>query len=257
MKGLSIVIPAYNEAPNVASMVREVSDVTQQLAYDCEIIVVNDGSKDSTGKIVSNLMGEISNLRLVEHYPNRGYGGALKAGFAAASFDLITFIPADGQFTFTEIDRLLTFAPAADIVAGYRLARQDNLVRRLNGLAWNTLVRLMFGYLARDVDCGFKLIKREVLDRVPIPSDGAMIDAELLAGAKARGFKVVDVPVTHLPRIAGEATGANISVIVKALRELLDFRMELARELREERLPSGLAPQPQHVEVSGRQRRAH
>jgi hypothetical protein len=122
---------------------------------------------------------------------------------------------------------------------------------------WNTLVRLMFGYLARDVDCGFKLIRREVLDRVPIPSDGAMIDTELLAGAKARGFRIVDVPVTHLPRVAGEATGANISVIVRALKELLDFRMELGREMREEGLPSGRAPQPQHVEVSGRQGRTH
>ncbi len=232
MEGLSIVIPAHNEEPNVEATIREVSDVAQQLGIDYEILVVNDGSTDATGDIVKALIAEIPHLELVEHYPNRGYGGALKAGFAVASKELITFVPADGQFTFTEVGRFLKMIGAADIVCGFRAARQDNLLRRLNGWGWNCTVRLMFGYLARDVDCGFKMLRRGVLDRVPLPSDGAMIDTELLAGARARGFRVAEVPVTHLPRIAGEATGANPKVILKAFRELLSFRVRLNEEMR-------------------------
>jgi glycosyltransferase involved in cell wall biosynthesis len=237
MDSLSIVLPAYNEEQNVAAAVAAVSEVAQTLDREYEILVVNDGSKDNTGQIVRDLEPQVPGLRLVEHYPNRGYGGALKAGFAAAKGALIAFVPADNQFVFGEVRELLEKLEQkeADIVCGYRHDRQDPLIRRLNALGWNTVVRLLFGYLSRDIDCGFKLFRREVLDRVHIESDGAMVDTEFLAGAKARGMRIAEAPVTHLPRTAGEPTGANLAVIVKAFRDLLRFRFRLTRELREQR----------------------
>jgi len=235
MSSLSIVLPAYNEEANVAMAVEQVSGVAQQLGMDYEIILVNDGSTDRTGEIGHELMQRVPNFRLVEHYPNRGYGGSLKAGFAAATKDLIAFLPADNQFDFSEITRLLERLDEADIVSGYRAKRQDPFVRRLNAFGWNMVVRLLFGYLCHDIDCGFKLFRRGILDHVHIVSDGAMIDTELLAGARARGLRIAEVPVTHLPRAAGEATGANLKVIVKAFRDLVRFRRRLSRELREER----------------------
>ena len=235
MSSLSIVLPAYNEETNVASAVEQVSAVAQQLGMEYEIILVNDGSADRTGEIGRELMERVPHFRLVEHYPNRGYGGSLKAGFAAATKDLIAFVPADNQFDFGEIHLLLDALDGADIVSGYRAKREDHFVRRLNALGWNTLVRVLFGYLCHDIDCGFKLFQREVLDHVTITSDGAMIDTELLAGARARGFRIAEVPVTHLPRVGGEATGANFKVIAKAFRDLARFRRRLSRELRQER----------------------
>jgi len=237
MKSLSVVLPAYNEEENAERAVEHVSAVAQTLDRDYEIILVNDGSADRTGEIGRELESRIPHFRLVEHYPNRGYGGALKAGFAAATKDLIAFYPADAQFDFGEIDRMLkpVEEDGAGIVCGYRVNRQDSFIRKLNGLGWNMVVRLLFGYLCRDIDCGFKLFKREILDDVHIVSDGAMIDTEFLAGAKARGYRIVEVPLTHLPRGAGEATGANLAVIVKAFRDLSRFRSRLSRELREER----------------------
>ena len=236
MDSLSIVLPAYNEAENVEQAVSHVSEGAQTLDRDYEIILVNDGSTDRTGEIGRQLEKEVPNFRLVEHYPNRGYGGALKAGFEAAEKELIAFYPGDAQFNFGEITRLLERLEEkdADIVCGYRVDRQDTAIRRLNAWGWNSVVRLLFGYLCRDIDCGFKLFRREVLDHVNIVSDGAMIDTELLAGAKARGFRIVEAPLTHLPREAGEATGANVVVIVKAFRDLIRFRLRLSRELREE-----------------------
>jgi glycosyltransferase involved in cell wall biosynthesis len=235
MPSLSIVLPAYNEEENVAGAIEEVSTVAQQLGMDYEIILVNDGSTDRTGEIARELEQRIPNFRLVEHYPNRGYGGSLKAGFTAATKGLIAFTPADKQFVFGEITRFLAKIDQADIVSGYRANRQDPLIRKFNALGWNMTVRLLFGYLCRDIDCGFKLFRREILEHVTLISDGAMIDTEFLAGAKARGYRIAEVPVTHLPRVAGHPTGANVKVIVKAFRDLARFRLRLSRELRAER----------------------
>jgi len=229
------VIPAYNEEASVGRVVQEVSRVAGALDLDHEIVVVNDGSRDRTGQIVRGLIESIPPLRLVEHYPNRGYGGSLKAGFAAAKGDLIAFIPGDGQFDFSEICLFLEHIERADIVCGYRANRQDAPVRKLFAFGWNSLVRLLFGYLCRDIDCGFKLLRREILEHVNLVSDGAMIDTEMLAGARARGFRIAEVPVTHLPRAEGAATGGNFKVIVKAFRDLVDFRLQLTRETRAER----------------------
>jgi glycosyltransferase involved in cell wall biosynthesis len=239
MRDLSIFLPAYNEEDNVERAVTSVSAVAQKLGRTYEIIVVNDGSADRTGQIVRDMMAHVPELRLVEHYPNRGYGGALKAGFAAAEGNLIVFTPADNQFDFREVNRLLAQADGVHIVTGYRADRQDNFVRKLNAFGWNMLVRLLFGYLCRDIDCGFKLIRREVLDHVNLVSDGAMIDTELLAGARLRGFRIAEVPVTHLPRLGGAATGASPRVILRAFRDLVRFRRRLSHELRQERLGKG------------------
>ena len=235
MSSLSIVLPAYNEEANVERAVEQVSRVARQLGMDYEIILVNDGSADRTGEIGHELEGRIPNYRLVEHYPNRGYGGSLKAGFEAATKELIAFVPADNQFDVGEITLLLEALDGADIVSGYRAQREDPFVRKLNAFGWNTLVSVLFGRLCRDIDCGFKLFRREILDHVTIESNGAMIDTEFLAGAKARGYRIAEVPVTHLPRVGGEATGANFKVIAKAFRDLALFRLRLSRELRQER----------------------
>lgn len=234
MLSLSIVLPAYNEEENVEAAVEHVSNVAQTLDREYEIILVNDGSSDRTGEVGRELEQRVPCFRLVEHYPNRGYGGALQAGFEAAGKELIAFYPADAQFDFAEIERLLEplEREGADVVCGYRFDRQDNAVRKLNAFGWNSVVRILFGRLCRDIDCGFKLFRREILDHVHIVSDGAMIDTEFLAGAKARGFRIAEAPLTHLPREAGEATGANLVVIARAFRDLVRFRIRLNQELR-------------------------
>lgn len=237
MPGLSIVIPAYNEEANIVAAIEEVSRVAQTLKMDYEIILVNDGSRDRTGEVArSELAPRIPNYRLVEHFPNRGYGGALKAGFAAATQELIAFIPSDQQFKFGEITLLLDkLKPDIALVSGRRVNRQDNAIRKLNGFGWNMVVTLLFGRLIHDIDCGFKVFRREILSHIHIESNGAMIDTEMLAEAKARGYKLAEVSVTHLPRTAGSPTGANLKVILRAFRDLFRFRLRLWRELREEK----------------------
>lgn len=232
--GISVVLPAYNEEPNVAQAVAQAAAAMNAIGADYEIIVVDDGSRDATAAVVEGLVSATPGLRLVRHPVNRGYGGALRSGFAAASKEWILLNASDNQFDMSEVTRFLPVMPTADLVCGYRADRQDPGIRKLNALGWNTVVRLLFGYLTRDIDCGFKVFRRDVLKRVNLTSNGAMVDTELLAGARARGLRIAEVPVTHFPRRQGHATGANPRVILKAFQDLWAFRRRLWDELKKE-----------------------
>ncbi len=230
---LSIVVPAYNEESNLRRCIDEITQFLKKKDWDWEIIIVNDGSSDRTSDIAKQLAKRIPRLKVVENKPNRGYGGALKRGFAAVTKELVCFIPADGQFDFAEVTKLVKkrVETEADIVSGIRVSDSDPFNRRLLRWTWNKLVYALFGHLASDIDCGFKLFKRSILDNISLPSNGAMIDTQLFAGARARGMTVAEIPVTHLPRRGGASTGGNVSVAVKALRELFTFWWQLRSEL--------------------------
>lgn len=234
---LSVVIPAYNEEGNIAKCVEQAHSILSKIKTDWEIIIVNDGSKDKTGEIADNLAKKYKNTLVVHNKPNRGYGGSLKAGFAKASKELICFIPADNQFEISQLSSMLEImeSAGADMVSGVRKNDSDPAHRKFVRWLWNTGIRALFGYLASDIDCGFKVFKREVLQKVSTPSNGAMIDTQLLAGMRARGMKIVEMPVTHLPRTAGIATGGNLKVWIKAWRELAIFWWQLRQELLVER----------------------
>lgn len=231
---LSIILPAYNEEANIEKTVISVFSSMKDLPIDdYEIIVVNDGSKDNTSGVVKGIIDKIPNLKLVEYSPNRGYGGALKAGFTKATKEWIFFMDSDGQFDFSEIQLLINGKDKGfDIIVGYRANRSDTFIRKLNAFGWGVIVRFLFGYLARDIDCAFKLFKREILDKVILETNGAMINTEFLAGAKARNYKIIEIPVSHFPRIEGNPTGANLKVILRAFKDLFIFRNRLSEELK-------------------------
>ncbi len=227
---ISVVLPAYNEEENVGQAVRSVLEVMEPLTPDYEVIVVDDGSRDRTSEVVEELAESYPQVRLIRHEVNRGYGGALNSGFQAATRELIFFTSSDNQYDVAEVKKLLPHIETTELVIGYRAKRQDPFIRRFFAWGWTTLVNLLFGYVSRDIDCAFKLFKREVVSQVPITSKGAMIDTEFLVGAKRKGFSITEVPVSHFPRLAGEQTGANIRVILRAFRDLFRFRLQLWRE---------------------------
>jgi glycosyltransferase involved in cell wall biosynthesis len=165
----------------------------------------------------------------VTHPANRGYGAALRSGFDAASYEWVFMMDADNQFDPDEIARLLAMSEEADVVAGYRRRRRDPLVRRLNALAFFSLVRLLFGRLVRDVNCAFKLIRRDLLCGLDLRSNGALINTELLVKARQRGARIVEVAVEHYPRESGKQTGANPRVVLRAFSELIAFRRSMGR----------------------------
>ena len=225
---VSIVLPAYDEAPNIEQALVEATATAGRLFEEHEVIVVDDGSTDGTGRLARNLAREDPRIRVVAHERNRGYGEALRTGFLASRHDFVFFTDADLQFDLGEIERLLPYAGTVDVVAGYRVNRQDPFVRRLNAYAWNTLVRVLFYVPVRDIDCAFKLFDRRVLDEVDIESVGAMVNTELMVKLGRRGASVVEVGVHHRPRRAGRGRGASPRVIAMAFREILRMRRRLA-----------------------------
>jgi glycosyltransferase involved in cell wall biosynthesis len=224
MKSLSVVFPAFNEEANIRVVVEDAYRTLPTLAPIFEIIVVNDGSKDRTGEICDRLVEEFSNVRVVHHPRNRGYGAALKSGITLARYDIIFFTDADGQFDLKEVAALLEQTDAYDIVAGYRARRQDPPHRLLFAWGWNILVRLALGIRIRDIDCAFKAFNRHVFDRVQIHSVGAMVNTEIFAQVFRFGMTVKEVRVSHFPRRHGKPTGGNPAVIIKAFRELIKIR---------------------------------
>jgi len=206
-----------------------VAAALQQHARAFEIIVVDDGSRDDSATVLERLKPQYPTLRVIRHPQNRGYGAALRSGFDAARLNWIFLMDADNQFDANEIGLLLAQAAAADIVAGYRLRRRDPLPRRLNALAFFTLVRILFGRLVRDVNCAFKLMRRDLISRMDLHSEGALINTELLVLARQMQARIVEVPVHHYPRTAGKQTGANPRVVLRAFGELFAFRAEMRR----------------------------
>ncbi len=220
LPSLSAFFPAYNEERNVPVMVERMTAVLPRVADDYEIIVVDDGSADRTGAVADELAAADPHVRVVHHPANRGYGAALKSGFAASRKAYVFFTDGDGQFDVAEIERLLPFVPEYDVVVGYRLDRAEGGLRKLNAAAWNALVHRLFHIPVRDVDCAFKLFKREIFDVVRVEAEGAMISTEVLARVVRAGFRVHEVGVHHYERRHGTPTGANPLVIVRAFYEL-------------------------------------
>jgi glycosyltransferase involved in cell wall biosynthesis len=235
LPGISVFLPSHNEEANVERVVRGYLREMPKIADDFEVIVVDDGSRDRTGEIADRMAAEDGHVRVVHHPVNRGYGGAVISGIRAAQMPYVLLSDGDGQFDPAEVERLAAFMPEYDVVAGFRTRRADHLGRRLNGAAWTALVRALLGITIGDIDCGFKLFKREFLDGMELKAGGAMISTELMARLAGRGARVREVQVTHLPRLAGEQSGANLRVVARAFKELFALYGDLRAERRRAR----------------------
>ena len=231
MPSISLVMPAHNEADNIEPTVAEAVPALDAVSDDYEIIVVDDGSKDDTAGVTRRLMETEPHLRLVQHPVNKGFGAAVLTGFTSATKDWILYTDADRQFVLAELATFMPFIDKADLIAGYRAPRRDPFLRVLYGKGWSMLCTLFFGYTVRDVDCGFKLLRREIIDQLAgkIASRGATFSIEWLVRAKRAGYRFVELPVTHRPRVAGSQSGARLKVIVRAFRELFRLRLQLWR----------------------------
>jgi glycosyltransferase involved in cell wall biosynthesis len=204
---LSVVLPAYNEAENVERAVAHAVEVLEKLTEHFEVIVVNDGSSDDTAGVARELVrAHHPRVRLLSHVRNRGYGAALRTGFYHARHDLVFYTDADNQFDVAELAYMIPRIDECDMVVGFRVYRYDTVLRSVLSWIYNRLVRVLFRVRVRDVDCSFKLIRREVLDKITIESDDFFADTELVARARRWNFRIAEMGVRHYPRVAGQTT---------------------------------------------------
>ncbi len=224
MVSISVFFPCYNEQENVGRTVEKALVVMEKLNADFEVIIVDDGSTDGTGKIADEIAAGNSRVKVVHHKSNLGYGSALQSGFKAATKKLVFYTDGDGQFDINEMPVLLPLMKQYDIVSCYRLDRRDSAIRKINGWCWTKLVCLLFGLKIHDIDCAFKLYKREIFDNIELSSTGALIDTEILARAARKGYSITQKGVHHYPRTAGLPSGANPRVILRAFKELFSLQ---------------------------------
>jgi glycosyltransferase involved in cell wall biosynthesis len=217
---LSLCMPAYNEAANIEDTLRAACAILPEVVEQFEVVVVDDGSGDSTGDLVGHFGRRDPRVRLVCHPQNRGYGAAVSTGLRAARGELVMFTDSDGQFSLLDLPRFLARLPGHDAVVGYRAQRADAWHRLLNAWGWNQLIRLFLGPRVRDLDCAFKLFRRELLDRLHLTATGAAINAEIMAQCARGRARIAELPVRHFPRYHGAPTGAALRVIARAFREL-------------------------------------
>jgi glycosyltransferase involved in cell wall biosynthesis len=226
---LSIFFPFWNEQENIENVIKKAIPVAQKVADKWEIIMIDDGSSDNTLEIAQKLAKQEPRLIAVSHGKNRGYGAALKTGFAKAKYNLVVFNDGDGQFDLSEITKFLDGIENADMVIGYRKRRVDSPLRHLLMNMLKVWDLVLFGFHFKDIDCGFKLFKKEALSKIlPFQSEGAMITTEILAKAKKAHLKIAQVEVNHYPRIYGNQSGGNLRVILRAVKESLSLWKNLS-----------------------------
>ena len=228
---LSVVMPAFNEEAVLPGSLREAVSSLDALCERWELIVVDDGSTDDTAAILAEAARRDSRIRVETHTSNRGYSAALTRGFRACRYDAVFYTDADGQFDLRELEKAYPLLAGADMVAGWRCGRRDPWPRQFASLGFNLLQALALGVRARDVDCAFKLFRRSFFERVPLSSEGFLIDAELYARARRAGLRVVQLPVTHRPRAAGRSTVRWITVW-RTLAQLRRLSSTLRAEVR-------------------------
>ena len=230
LQELSLFFPCHNEAENLEALVADALAALPALATTYEVILVDDGSRDDTAGVAERLVQRHGGVvRLVRHDVNRGYGGALRSGFAAARYSHLAYTDGDRQFRIADLGRLVERAQEtrSPVVIGYRLQRADPPLRLVYATLYRVANRIWFGLRVRDVDCAAKLFQRDVLRNINVHSDGAFFSAELLIRLRLAGVNALEVGVPHYPRTAGSPTGARLSVIARAVRDFWSLRIGL------------------------------
>jgi len=225
---ISAFFPCYNDEATIASMVNLALVTIDKAGAEGEVIVIDDGSTDASPHVLKDLQAEQPRLRVVTHEQNRGYGGALLSGFAAATKEWVFYTDGDAQFDPAELEQLVAKAgPAVDVVQGYKIRRADNLVRRVIGRVYHRSVSLMFGLKIRDTDCDFRLIRREVLERIRLEHTSGVICVELVRKLQDAGARFVEVPVHHYPRLHGQSQFFKLPAVASTARDLIALWVSL------------------------------
>jgi glycosyltransferase involved in cell wall biosynthesis len=231
--GLSVFFPAYNDSGTIASLVIAARQAARTLTLDYEVIIVNDGSADATARIADELARTYPEVRVVHHERNRGYGGALRSGFAAATRDLVFYTDGDAQYDPTEMTVLWhALADDVDLVNGYKISRSDPLHRIVIGRIYHHTVKLLFGLQVRDVDCDFRLMRRSIFDRVRLEKNSGVICLEMMKKIQDAGFRIAEVPVHHYHRAHGRSQFFNFRRLFKTAVDVLRlwFALVVQRE---------------------------
>lgn len=234
-KSISYFCPVFNEQENLERAISSVLPVLNESGALFEIIIVDNGSSDKTPQIADRLAQIYPQIKVIHHASNREYGGALKSGFMNAANEIVAYTDSDNQYDFNDFKKMLPYLDSYDLVMGVREHRHDCAYRKIQSAIFGLLLKILFGLNAKDINCSFKVYKKEVLDNIVICSNSAFIDAEMYIKAKKKGYKICEVAVRHFPRQAGKATGAKPLVVFLTIKEIFSYWLRFIGLIREER----------------------
>ena len=253
--GLSVFFPAYNDSGTIASLVVMAVQAARQLTADFEVIVVNDGSADATPRVVEELARLYPEVRLITHERNRGYGGALQTGFASARKDIIFYTDGDAQYDPSEMTQLWgRMSPDVDLVNGYKISRSDPLHRILIGRLYHHAVKTLFGLRVRDVDCDFRMMRRQIFDRVKLEKTSGVICLEMMKKIQDAGFRIAEVPVHHYHRAYGKSQFFNFRRVFRTGIDVMKLWVALVVRGEHRKHPAS-AMSPAETAATGPQRK--
>jgi glycosyltransferase involved in cell wall biosynthesis len=239
---ISVFFPAYNDAPSLPKLITAAFDVLRKHADDYELIVVNDGSADNTGEVLAELERLYEpHMRVITHEKNRGYGGALRSGFAAATKELVFYTDGDGQYDVGELPKLLEqMGPDVGLVNGYKLERNDPQHRIWIGHLYNAFARALFRIRIHDIDCDFRLIRRSLVEAIDLWSTSGTVCVELVRKLEMMPYRVVEVGVHHYPRLHGRSQFFRTRSLLTTLYQLIRLYVHVGFTLSKQRAVGAL-----------------
>ncbi|HLD07282.1 MAG TPA: glycosyltransferase family 2 protein [Candidatus Nanoarchaeia archaeon] len=227
MKSLSVFFPAYNDEGTIGKLVQEAAVLLPGIVDDYEIIVVDDCSPDSSGRIADALAKKNKHIRVIHHQENRGAGGALLTGYRSASKEYVFYTDGDAQYNLQEVRNLIPYLQKSDVIVGYRKKRQDPFIRILFSRIYHILLFFLFGLHLRDVDCSFKLIRKSLIDQVNIRAKTGFVDAELMWRLQQMRQRIIELPVTHYPRPVGRTQFFRFTAVYGMVMEAIKIRFNI------------------------------
>ena len=238
LSSVTVFFPAYNDGGTIPTMILRALRVLPEVTDDYEVVVINDGSTDDTANLLDELAQRYDRLRVLHRTQPSGYGGVLRAGFAAATKDWIFYTDGDAQYDARELVLLAqAVSDGVDMVNGYKIKRHDPFHRVLIGLAYQYFVKFLFGLTIRDVDCDFRLMRRAIFDRVALESTTGTITFEMVKKIQDAGFRIVEVPVHHWYRQYGQSQFFNFPRVARTLVALIGWWWRLVVKKEHLRVP--------------------
>jgi glycosyltransferase involved in cell wall biosynthesis len=229
---LSVFFPAYYDEKNIDKVVHAAVAVLDGMQLkDYEITIIEDGSPDTTGEVADALARQYARVKVIHHQKNIGYGATLCQGFTSAKLDYVFYTDGDNQFDLSELRKFVAMIPFSDIIVGYRKRKQYSTYRKVTSLIYNYVLRWLFEIDYVDIDCAFKLFRRDLFDKITITTRDAFVDAEIMIKAYLLGYTSTEIGVRHLPRVDGISTAARPSIIVKTILDIYRFRKEYQRAI--------------------------
>lgn len=226
LKGITIAVSAYNEEENIKKAVESAFEVLEPITKNYEMLVIDDGSTDKMPEILKKLQKKYKKLKVITHPKNLGIGWANYNCYINAKYDIIFWNAADDQIKMKEVKKMLLWLNKYDVIIGRRKNRNDPFLRRINSKLYNLALLFFFGLRVHDIDSA-KVYKKKMFNVVKPKSRSAFIETEIAVRAKKKGFKIKEVEIEHFPRIKGKATGNDLMLVYKQLKDLFKFWLML------------------------------